>query len=114
MIIQYNTDKTINGSQRQRDYFATLVEEELERYNTQITRIEIHLSDENGVKEGVNNILCLIEARLCGRQPSVVTAHSDTIERAMADAIDKLKAVLDTILSRAGNHRANELKKVAD
>lgn len=105
MIIQFNTDKTINGNQRQRDYFAALVEEELERHSTQITRIEIHLSDENGIKEGANDIRCLMEARLRGRQPVVVTDQSGSVEQAVAGAIDKLKASLESILGRISDHR---------
>ncbi|MBL7872512.1 MAG: HPF/RaiA family ribosome-associated protein [Cyclobacteriaceae bacterium] len=105
MIIQFNTDKTINGNQRQRDYFATLIEEELERHSTHITRVEIHLSDENGIKEGSNDIRCLLEARLRGRKPIVVVDQSDTIEHAMAGAIEKLKASLESIMDRISDHR---------
>jgi ribosome-associated translation inhibitor RaiA len=105
MIVQFNTDKTIDGNQRKRDYFATLIEEELERYSMHITRIEIHLSDENGIKEGTNDIRCLLEARLRGRQPIAVADQSDTIELAITGAIDKRKASLETILGRISDQR---------
>lgn len=114
MIVQFNTDKTIKGNERQRDYFTTLIEEELDRHSDHITRIEIHLSDENGIKEGVNDIRCLIEARLRGRQPIVVVDQSDTIEQAMAGAIDKLKASLESILDRISDHRKTKSKNFED
>ena len=60
MIIQYNTDNTINGDQRNQVFFTNLIAEELEKYNNEITRLEVHISDENGEKSGINDIRCLI------------------------------------------------------
>ncbi len=45
MIIQYNTDKTISGEERNQDYFTSQIAAELERYQSDITRIEVHISD---------------------------------------------------------------------
>ena len=104
MKIQYNTDKTINGEERSQDVFSSQISEKLNRYESQITRIEVHLSDENGKKEGHHDILCLLEARLEGRKPIAVSNQSDTIELAVTGAIDKLKASLETILGRIQNH----------
>ena len=104
MKIQINTDKTISGAERQQDYYTVLLQEELEKYQSQITRIEVHLSDENGKKEGRNDILCLLEARVEGRQPMVVSCQDDSVELAFSGAIDKLKASLKTIIGRIQNH----------
>ncbi|HVA98839.1 MAG TPA: HPF/RaiA family ribosome-associated protein [Bacteroidia bacterium] len=104
MKIQFNTDKTINGDKRNSDYFTTLITEELKKYSSHITRIEAHLSDENGKKEGINDIRCLLEARLEGRQPIAVTYQTDTVELAVSGAIAKLKASIETILERIPNH----------
>ncbi len=104
MKIQFNTDKTINGEERNQDFFTSQIAEELDRYQSYITRIEVHLSDENGKKEGRNNILCLLEARIEGRKPMAVSNQSDTIELAVSGAIDKLKASLETTLGRIQNH----------
>ena len=65
----------------------------------------MHLSDENGSKEGANNKRCLLEARLEGRQPIAVTAMANTYELAVNSAIDKLKTSLDTILGRIRSHQ---------
>ena len=104
MQIQFNTDKTINGDERHQDYFTSQISEELKKYQSQITRIEVHISDENGEKEGENDIRCLLEARLEGRQPIAVSNQADTIEQSVSGAIDKLKASLKTILGRMTNH----------
>lgn len=104
MKIQINTDKTVNGDEKHQLFFTSQIAEELERYESHITRIEVHISDENGKKEGLNDIRCLLEARLEGRQPIAVSCQDDTIELAVSGAIDKLKTTLDTILERTANH----------
>jgi hypothetical protein len=104
MKIQFNTDKTINGDEKNQHYFISLIDEELKRYQALITRIEVHLSDQNGNKEGVNDILCLLEARLEGRQPMAVSHQDDTVELAVSGALEKLKTALETILGRLQNH----------
>lgn len=69
-----------------------------------LTRIEVHLSDQNGIKDGHNDILCLLEARLEGRQPIAVSFKDDNIELAVSGAIKNLVAALKTILGRLKNH----------
>lgn len=104
MKIQFNTDKTISGSEKNQQYFTTLISEGLHRFESHITRIEAHISDENGQKKGSNDIQCLMEARMEGKQPIAVTSHADTAEAAVAGAINKLKASMETILGRMQNH----------
>lgn len=104
MKIQFNTDKTINGDEKNEHYFSELLANKLERYQSHITRIEVHVTDQNGNKEGAHDILCLLEARLEGRQPMAVSYQADSTEQAVNGAIDKLKAALDTILGRLQNH----------
>ena len=104
MTIQFNTDKNINGSKEFTAPFITQIEDELRRFSSHTTRIEVHLSDENGKKEGINDIRCLLEARLEGKQPIAVSNQADTIEQALSGALDKLKASLETILERITNH----------
>ncbi len=103
MKIQYNTDKTVNGNQKHQDYFSTQIAEQLARFQSDISRIEVHISDENGKKEGSNNIRCLLEARIEGKQPFAVSCMADTIDLAVNGAIDKLKASLETTIGRQNN-----------
>jgi hypothetical protein len=104
MKIQFNTDKTVNGDERNQTFFTSQIAEELKRFQSHITRIEVHLSDENGKKEGLNDIRCLLETRLEGRQPIAVSCQDDTVELAVSGAIVKLKTTLETILERTANH----------
>ena len=100
MVIQFHTDHNIAGSERQNAYFTTVISEALTRYSTHITRLEVHIADENGTKEGKNDQRCMIEARLEGLQPIAVTNHADSIEQAIKGATDKLKSSLETVLGR--------------
>ena len=104
MKIQFNSDKTISGDERNQDFFTSQITEELDRYQSYITRIEVHLSDENGKKEGRNDIQCLFEARLKGRKPIAVSNRADTVQQPVSGAIEKLKITLETILGRIQNH----------
>lgn len=104
MKIQINTDKNVTGSDELRISFSTLLSEELDRFDDQITRLEVHLSDENGSKDGLNDKRCLIEARIEGRQPIVVTDEASNHEQAVKGAVGKLKTKLNTIFGRMRNY----------
>jgi hypothetical protein len=52
----------------------------------------VKFSDENSDRDSENDKRCVLEARLKGLQPLVVTGHADTVESAVAEAIDKMKA----------------------
>lgn len=104
MTIQINTDKTITGEKRSIDFFTSQIAEGLQRFESHITRIEVHLKDENGKKDGFNDVSCLIEARLEGRQPIAITNQANTIDLAVSGAIDKIKTAIETILGRIRKH----------
>ncbi len=104
MTIQFNTDKTIHGDKRQQDYFSAQIAKELEYFQSHITRVEAHLTDENGNKPGVHDIRCLLEARLEGRKPVAVSNQADTIEKAVTGAVHKLKTSLQTTIEKIRNY----------
>lgn len=100
MIIQLNTDKNISGNEKLENYVKSTVEETLSRFGEHITRIEVHLSDENADKKGENDKRCLIEARLANREPMVVTSYEDNIDQAISSALDTLKSLIDKRLKK--------------
>jgi len=100
MTIQFNTDNTISGTETVTAPFTAQISDALSRFSSHITRIEVHLGDENGHKAGINDIRCMIQARMEGKQPIAVTNHAGTTGQAVSGAIDKLKASLDTIIGR--------------
>lgn len=104
MIIQINTDKNVIVHEAYDSQLETLLTEQLRRFSEHITRLEVHLSDENGNKNAQDDKKCLIEARLKGKQPIAVSALGNAYDQAVDRAIVKLKASVDTIIGRQQNH----------
>lgn len=100
MKIQFNTDKTVAGDANNENYFSELITKNLERFQSHITRVEVHLSDENGKKEGPNDIRCVLEVRMENREPIAVTCDAGSEKDAVSGAIDKMKASLTTIVGK--------------
>lgn len=95
MQIQINTDKNIDGNERLVNFFSNEVNNELERFDKFITRIEVHFGDENSEKFGKNDKRCLIEVRIAKKEPIAVTDYADSIEKAFHNALEKVKRVLN-------------------
>lgn len=109
MQIQVNTDHNIEGHEELRTYVESLVEGALGRFGERVTRVEVHITDENsGVKGGSNDKRCMMEARLSGRQPTVATHTAASIDQAVGGAIDKLEKILDSTLERVNDHRGGK------
>ena len=104
MTILINTDKTINGEKRNRDFFSSQIVEALQRFESHITKIEVHLKDESGRKDGFNDISCLLEARIEGRKPIAITNQANTMDIAVTGAIDKIKTAIESILGKIQKH----------
>ena len=100
MIVQINTDNNVEGNARLKAYIAEELGTVLSRFEDKITRLEVHLGDENSDKSGVNDKRCLIEARPINMQPVAVTNHADTTEKAFHGALDKIKKMLDTAFEK--------------
>lgn len=105
MTVQFNTDNNINNTEGLRTTFIGLITDELSRFSDHITRIEAHLSDENGSKETPNDKRCVLEARVEGMGPIAATCYADTHYQAVEGAIDKLRSSLDTKLGRLKDHQ---------
>ena len=104
MQIQINTDKNVDGNERLVTYFTSELQKELTRFDDKITRIEVHLGDENSTKFGKDDKRCLIEVRLAGLQPLAVTDHSDTIEKTFYNALVKVKKILESTHEKMKQH----------
>jgi ribosome-associated translation inhibitor RaiA len=101
MQIQVNTDRHVQNDERLAEFVRTTVESELSRFAERITRVEVHLSDENsGLKGGDADMRCLMEARLNGRPPLAVTEKSGTVEQSVVGAAEKLKRAIQSTLER--------------
>jgi ribosome-associated translation inhibitor RaiA len=103
MQIQINTDSNIKGGAGLTQQIEAVVSDGLDRFSEQVTRVEVHVSDQNSDKKpGTADIRCLLEARLAGHQPISVSDQAATLEEAVDGAIEKLTHSLDSILGRLG------------
>jgi ribosome-associated translation inhibitor RaiA len=100
MQIQINTDHSIEGHEALAAQVRGVVEGALSRFSDHITRVEVHLSDENSKKNSPNDKRCMIEARLEGHQPIAVTHHAATPGQALDGAVDKLTRLIENTLER--------------
>jgi len=104
MIIQINTDNNITVHEKFEAELNALISDKLSRFSKQLTRVEVHLSDENSHKEGSQDKRCLLEARMEGMAPIVVTEKQDTIMQAVNVALDTMKATLNSAKEKARNY----------
>ena len=100
MHIQVNTDNTIEGGTELTTAIEDIARSKLDAVAAQVTRIEVHLRDENAQKGGADDKRCMAEARPEGRAPIAVTHHADTVQGAAIGALDKLRSALDRELGK--------------
>lgn len=79
------------------------INDALERFAHQITRVEVHIKDVNGPKAG-NDKQCTMEARLAGLGPMVVTADAPDVSAAVTSAAGKLQRLLEHDLGKRHSH----------
>lgn len=105
MQIQVNTDNVIHGDARLTEVAEAAVTADLGHFSDRLTRIEVHLKDQNADKHGPHHIRCTIEARPRGLGP--IAAHDDAanIEAALRGAAKKLRGRLQSEFEKLDPHR---------
>ncbi|MES2757274.1 MAG: HPF/RaiA family ribosome-associated protein [Pseudomonadota bacterium] len=114
MQININTDKTIERHKGLDDHVESVVNAAIGRFGEHITRVEVHLSDDNSQKSADGGNRCLLEARVTGYQPIAVSDHAVTLHVAISGAADKLKRALDSALGRLHDKQMHRTPTVAD
>ena len=106
MKVLINTDHNIGGHEVLAAQVSGVVKNALSRLSDHITRVEVHLSDDNGDKSGNNNKRCVMEARLEGRQPIAVTDQAATLDQAVDGAANKLTRLIEHTLGRVHDEKS--------
>lgn len=106
MQVQVNTDKHITGGERLTEYVRSAVNAKLHRFGSHVTRIEVHISDENAHKSHGSDKKCVLEARPAGMQPMAVTHLAATVDQAITGAVEKLERVLGDAFAQLHNTKA--------
>jgi len=105
MQVLVSADSNVNGSAKLIENIESDLKEILGRFGDQITRVEVHLRDVNGPKTVGDDKSCLLEARLAGRQPMVVSHEAATVRLAIDGATEKLESALDRLIGKLSDRR---------
>ncbi len=100
MRIQINSDKNVAVDTRVIQYVRGEVNRFLRKYGSKLTRVEVHLSDVNSRKFGVNDKRCMVEARPARHRPLTATDRAQTVRQAVGGALTKLRSGLETFYGR--------------
>ncbi|MBN2973113.1 HPF/RaiA family ribosome-associated protein [Roseomonas aeriglobus] len=96
MLVQINTDNRVDGPQDVADGFEERVRTRLSRFGDRLTRVEVHIRDADGHRNGPDGITVSVEARPAGGQPITVTDTGNdpgsTLNGALRKAVDALES----------------------
>ena len=105
MDIHVSTDNHIQGDERVAEVAENAVKTDLGHMNDWLTRVDVHLKDQNGAKRGPANIRCTIEARPRGLAPMAAHADAADIPAALKGAAVKLRGRLQSEHAKRDPHR---------
>lgn len=108
MQVQVSTNSSVEGSEQLASEIESTVSSTLSRFADQITRVEVHLADENADKSRGGDKHCTMEARVAGQQPVAVSHNADSLQEAYAGAADKLSNLLTSKLGKLDRHKGNQ------
>ncbi|WP_150303626.1 HPF/RaiA family ribosome-associated protein [Pseudomonas saliphila] len=99
MQVQVNSNH-IEGSVQLQEWVGSAVVEQLERFEDLLTRIEIHVSDENAHKGGGQDKRCQIEFRPKGHQSMSVSHKAESLHLAVEGAATKARHALEHLTGK--------------
>lgn len=105
MQIQIVTDNNIAGGEELATHVRNVVHRALDRFGRHVTRVKVHLSDENASKVGPGDKRCVMEVRLEGRKPSAAVQTAASVEQAVAGAANKSQKSIASTLERLRRQR---------
>jgi ribosome-associated translation inhibitor RaiA len=100
MQILVNSDHTITGDEGVTRRVESILEAAIDRFADRLTRVEVHLNDENGPKHGDHDKRCMMEARIGGIKPIAVTHKAPSLVEAIEGCADKLERALEHQLGK--------------
>ena len=115
MQIQVNTGPGIDGKATLEQWASEHLQQQLARFKGQVTRVDVHLSDENGGRTTADDKRCTMSARLAGAADIAVREDAATIDVAVRGALSKLVRTLGSQLERQNDHRdRSSIRTVAE
>ncbi len=114
MLISVHTDNHIQGRADVVETVQSMVADALGDFSSRLTRVEIHLSDENGGKGGENDKRCLIDAHPKRSAHIAIHYKANTVKEAIDGALEKLMTVLHKFRDKRidKRHRPGPVKTI--
>jgi ribosome-associated translation inhibitor RaiA len=104
MQVQVNHDNHVRIGEEVSERLTQVLESSLSQFADRITRIEMHLGDENADKGGGTDKRCMLEARLANLEPIVVTHQAESLQLAFEGALEKLDRALSHAIGKLETH----------
>ena len=95
MQVLVNSNHSISVTADLEERVKATVETELERFDDHLTRVEVHLNDENSSKSGPHDK---------GHDPISATHKAETLDLAINGAAEKLNHALSHVLDKLNRH----------
>lgn len=108
MQIQVSTDHNIDGNEKFVRHVEVALRTALSGFNGNITRVEVHFSDENGAKTGGLDKRCLLEVRTAHHQPVALGHTGESLEKALDGAAKRMQRLLESTLGRVHDHKGGD------
>lgn len=105
MQFQFNSDSSVMGTANVAERIENQVRQRLERFEDRLTRLEVHVSDENARKGGDDDKHCTIEARPRGGKPIGVTGKASDVDAAARKAATTLAQRLERHFGKSEKHK---------
>ena len=102
MHIEVNTDHNIEANEGLTKHVEEVVQKAMSHFAGQVTRVEVHLKDENAGKSGAADKRCVMEARIANHQPLAATHDADNLHVAIDGAASKIKKAVESSLGKMG------------
>ena len=104
MQVQINHDNHVRISADVSERFTRVLESSLAQFGDRITRVEVHLADENASKGGDFDKRCVLEAHVANLAPIAVTHEAASLQLAFEGALVKLKHALRAAVGKRQTH----------
>ena len=104
MQVQVNHDSNVRIGEEVADRLTQVLESSLSQFADRITRIEMHLGDQNASKHGDADKRCMLEARLANLAPIAVTHQAESLQMAFEGALQKLDRALGHAVGKLETH----------
>ena len=104
MQVQVNHDNNVRIGEEVADRLTRVLESSLSQFADRITRVEMHLGDENAGKRGDSDKRCMLEARLANLAPIAVTHQAESLQMAFEGALEKLDHALGHAVGKLETH----------